>query len=86
MTKKMKIILTSIVCILLVCCGKNESEPPIEEAENNTNLYKMPEEMKDCKVYYIHNKWSGITVVKCPESSTTTDQGDKQHHFITVEN
>lgn len=48
--------------------------------ENRTNLYQMPPEMADCKVFKLEG--DGLTktlyVVKCPKSTTTTQWEESQ--------
>ena len=40
--------------------------------ERTANFTVMPEGLKDCKVYRISDGSENITVVRCPNSSTTS--------------
>lgn len=46
--------------------------------EERTNAFNVPKELSDCKIYSLGTNGSDniaqiITVVRCPNSSTTTD-------------
>lgn len=56
-----KIILVSL--LLMVGC-----EAKTTEKRN----FILPEGMEDCKIYDMHNGSYAITVVRCPNSSTST--------------
>lgn len=41
----------------------------------HTSNYKMPDGLKDCKVYRVEGKTADLTVIRCPLSSTTVKYG-----------
>lgn len=43
------------------------------EPKNTTNSYKLPPELKDCKVFVIHGNQT-LYVVKCEGKSTTSSK------------
>lgn len=56
-----------IVLLALILCGCDPSGSEI------THTYSvMPEGLKDCKIYTISNGGREVTVVRCPNSSTST--------------
>lgn len=59
---KHTVLLLSI--ILLFGCEKSTQE--------TTDNYILPEGLKHCKIYSLDNGGSSITVLHCPNSSTTT--------------
>lgn len=62
-----KLTITAVlVSVLLTGCF---------EYGNNTSNYKMPEGLKDCKVYRVEGKVADLTVIRCPLSSTTVKYG-----------
>ena len=44
----------------------------------------LPAGMKDCKVYYLESGLSSATVVRCPDSETTTVSGGKSKKSVTI--
>ena len=66
---KKTILLLSLSSMLLISgCGKKES---IELT--GQNLYAMPEELSDCKIFQLNAVERGaLTVVRCPLSTTST--------------
>lgn len=65
----MKIVYYIIAMLMLAGCSPDGRE--------RTGFTVMPEGLKDCKIYYISDGIAGITVVRCPNSSTTAYQGGK---------
>lgn len=62
-------VLLCIVLTILVTVGCKSYPPHYEEDKDYTVL---PEELKDCKIFNISNGWGILTVVRCPNSSTST--------------
>lgn len=66
-----KFLIVYIVGILIVLFISSGCEKTYVEATDN---YLLPFELQDCKVYYLSNSGGGsITVVRCPNSSTSTN-------------
>jgi hypothetical protein len=65
----MKSIFIVSVSVLLAAC---------EPSGKSVDFPVRPEEFKDCKFAYLTNsQGTGITVARCPNSTTTTMQSDK---------
>lgn len=63
-----RIILLSVIALLVGC------KPHAEVM----NYPVVPEELKDCKFFYlVDENGSSITVARCPNSSTTVQMGNK---------
>jgi len=69
-----QIFLAMSLAIALSLVGCDDATPdPIPTPLDLTKSFALPEDMKDCKVYYVDSDtWAGVKVVKCPLSSTTT--------------
>lgn len=52
-----------IMLILLVGCTPSHKQK---------TDFSLPQELKDCKVFYISDGWQGVTVVRCPKFETTS--------------
>jgi len=74
----MRFIALIMTTLILLGCTKTEDQ---------TNLYDLPVELKDCTVHQIatkDGKWSA-TVVRCPNSSTSsTYKSGKSTRTVTV--
>ena len=55
-----------IASIALAITGCTPSAKDISEQ------YTMPEELKDCTITYLQGKYTHLTVVRCPNSTTST--------------
>jgi hypothetical protein len=81
MNKLLAIVGMVFVMVSLSGCAKSATE--------NTSHYDLPDGLKDCKIFYLgsDNSLTGITVVRCPNSSTTTTykQGKTQRSVSVVE-
>jgi hypothetical protein len=53
--------------------------------ERTANFTVMPEGLKDCKVYRISDGSENITVVRCPNSSTTSRIGKTKKTVTTID-
>lgn len=78
----MKKLFVTIVCTfaLVGCFNQNSVEL--------TSKFNIPKELSDCKIYFVGtNRGSGLTVVRCPNSSTTTSykQGKATRTITLVE-
>lgn len=64
------LVLLILTLSLLGCAGPSEER---------TEVWDLPEGLKDCKVFKLtpRNALSSITVVRCPQSVTTTHTGGK---------
>lgn len=40
-------------------------------SKQSTSYTSLPEELKDCKIFYISNGFNRITIVRCPNSDTS---------------
>lgn len=59
-----KFLLLSLL-LFLVSCSK--------ETHEITENYQLENELKDCTIHYLQAKqYASLTVVRCPNSSTTT--------------
>lgn len=67
-----------ILCVLLAITG-------CSPRSNQLNFPIVPEELKDCKFYYLvsENGSYAITVARCPNSSTSVQNGGK-HKFKSI--
>lgn len=75
-----KLFITTMCTFALVGCNKSSVEL--------TSKYNIPQELSDCKIYFVGaNNGTGITVVRCPNSSTTTSykQGKATRSVTVVE-
>jgi len=61
-----------LLCALLAITG-------CSPRSDQLNFPILPEELKDCKFYYLRNENGGhsITVARCPNSSTSVQSGGK---------
>jgi hypothetical protein len=75
----MKFLAVILLAMSAVACTPNY--------QDDTGKYSvLPAELKDCKFYYVGGSdGSRITVVRCPNSETTTQMGTKSKH-TTVTN
>lgn len=74
----MKKIIPLIAVVLLAACSPNGHE--------RNDYTVLPNGLKDCKFYRVSNGIEEITVVRCPNSSTTVYSGGKQSQTtVTVE-
>ena len=75
-----KLILTIASVLVLTAC---DVEPYNKEL---TQTYPLPDGLEDCKIYYLQNKsGNSLKVVRCPNSSTTTQwQAGKIQASATV--
>lgn len=72
-----KLFIIPAVLLILTACDANYSEV--------SNEYKLPEELNDCKVFSLRNTHgSSHTVIRCPNSDTTTHKGGKHPKTVTV--
>jgi hypothetical protein len=63
-------LMVAIVALVLVtACTPGTSEV--------TGKFALPEGLQDCKFYEMTSGVGGFTVVRCPNSSTTTHRGGK---------
>ena len=70
-----------LLCALLVITG---CTPKADQL----NFPILPEELKDCKFYYLRSENGGhsITVARCPNSSTSVISGGKtKYKSIVIE-
>jgi hypothetical protein len=42
-------------------------------SKQSTSYTSLPEELKDCKIFYISNGFNELTVVRCPNSDTAVE-------------
>ena len=71
-------VLFIIMTVLLTACSDSATE---------LNFPAMPRELSDCRVYLVTNaSGSIITIVRCPNSQTTTNTDIHQGktHYIDV--
>lgn len=74
-----KLLIAVLCTFALVGCSRTQ---------NTTSRYELPDELSDCSVYYVkENVVNGMTVVRCPNSTTTTvyKQGEETRSVTTVE-
>jgi len=72
-----KVILVMVSALMLTACN-----PTYEE---NTQNFSLPEGLKDCKIYHLESGITYFNVVRCPNSSTTTQwQAGKMQASATV--
>jgi len=72
-----KIIVMVVLSLALVACEKS--------AQDTTSKWLMPEGLNDCKVYYLQNTGgNSITVMRCPNSETTTQSGGKSKINVNI--
>jgi intein/homing endonuclease len=73
-----KIILILITLVSFMACSKKTQE--------YTDSFLLPEELKDCKIFWMRGENVGsMKIVRCPNSSTTTSYEDgKTQKDITV--
>lgn len=69
-----KLIAVTIVALALTGCEYGEK----------TNDFKLPDGLKDCKVYTVEGKTRDLTVVRCPSSNVSV-RYDKSSTTNTVE-
>lgn len=74
----MKTICLLTFIILLAGCSPS--------AKERNDFTVLPEGLSDCKIYSISNGIGEITVVRCPNSSTTAYKGGKYSRTsVTIE-
>lgn len=57
-----------LLFLLSGCYDRTDSGPA-------THLYALPQELKDCKIFYLYNDGGGrLTVIKCPDGSTSVSR------------
>lgn len=72
-----KFILFALTIFLTSCGGARTSEI--------SSIYSIPKEMSDCSIYFMTDgKLSNITVVRCPNSSTSTTTHEKNSRTSIV--
>ena len=77
MNNRLKIIVL-FTTVMLAACSPNGHE--------RNDYTVLPDGLKDCKFYRVSNGIGAITVVRCPNSSTTVHSGGKQSQTtVTVE-
>ncbi len=65
-----------LVAVLLVACNDSSRE---------LKFSAMPDELSDCKVFYVQSRDSGsMTVVRCPNAATTTKVSTGKTNKTTV--
>lgn len=71
-----KLIAVAIVAVVLTGCEYGET----------TNDFKLPNDLKDCKVYTVEGKTKDLTIIRCPSSNTTVrySYGKNIHRTITT--
>jgi len=53
--------------------------------EDLSQAYELPEELKDCKVYWIAGKsLNGFKAMRCPLSSTSVSYSSGKHTVTTI--
>lgn len=62
MNKFVRILLVAAAVVLVGCSPSYES----------MSMPVLPDELKDCKFYYVSNGGPYMRVVRCPNSSTST--------------
>lgn len=73
----MKYLLMVFAFIMLMGC-----DPVTKE---KTNGYILPEDLKECKVYYLSNGGSSMNALVCPHANTTTSyQNGKVRYHTSV--
>lgn len=74
-----KILIVSLLSISLLGCTK--------ESEEETEMYSLPKELSDCKVYFVDSSLRpNLTVVRCNNSTTTTQyRSGKTNVEVVVE-
>lgn len=79
-----KIIFVATLCALLVGCENGPSY-----YVDKTQDYKLPEALQDCEIFYLRGNASylTLTVMRCPNSSTTTSslKGKIRAHTVVIE-
>ena len=76
--KKFLVIL--IMSLAITACSPTASE--------TSDSYKIPEELNDCKFFYLYSpSKSGLNVVRCPNSSVSTTymQGKTPTTTVTID-
>ena len=74
---KLNILVITMILIALIWCLR----PNIQDDSSN---YVLPAHLRDCSITILHGKQlSSITVIRCPNSSTTTKVQGK-HPKTTV--
>lgn len=72
----MKFKLISLISVVLLSgCNLSDSTTSYESLQSN-----LTGDLKDCKAYFVH----GFTVIRCPNSSTSTFTNGKTRQTITL--
>ncbi len=72
-----KIIVMAALSLALVACEKS--------AQDTTNTWILPEGLRDCKIYKLDpGIGQPLTVVRCPDSETTTQSGGKHKNSVNI--
>lgn len=75
-----------VVAISVLLAGCNPGEGGYTDAKSR--FPKLPKELKDCQIFYVESVYqSTITVVRCPnsETSTTYQAGKTTQTVITID-
>lgn len=73
---KMNKLLVLVSALLLSACTPSYTD--------DSQRWLLPPGMEDCKVYYLQASVGGVTVVRCPNSNTTTLSGGKSKKSVTI--
>ena len=72
-----------IVLVMVALTGCGPQYKP--KSENAGEIFSLPEELRDCTVTGLTNAYgSYYTVIRCPNSSTTTKSNAKNGQTVTV--